>query len=104
MTTTRSDAAGNKLGGTGTGTAGGGGTGNGGFTGEVYTIDRTAANVTLTDVNGAARTFPYSTNANVTSVGGSCEPGGSPVSVTLGGNPTTPPLVPCSSSGSWTLT
>ena len=92
------DGAGNKLGGTGTT-----GTANGSFTGEVYTIDRTAANVTLTDVNGAARTFPYSTNANVTSVGGSCEPGGSPVSVTLGGNLTTPPLAPRSPSGSWTL-
>ena len=97
------DAAGNKLGGTGTGTAGGGGTGNGSFTGEVYTIDRTAANVTLTDVNGAARTFPYLTNQNVASLGGLCEPGGSPVHVTLGGNPTNPPLAPCSPSGSWTL-
>jgi hypothetical protein len=97
------DAAGNKLGGTGTGTAGGGGVGNGSFTGEVYTIDRTAANVTLTDVNGAARTFPYLTNQDVASLGGSCEPGGSPVSVTLGGNPTSPPLAPCSPSGSWTL-
>jgi hypothetical protein len=97
------DGANNKLGGTGTGTAGSGGTGNGSFTGEVYTIDRTAANVTLTDVNGAARSFPYSTNGDVTSVGGSCEPSGSPVHVTLGGNPTSPPLAPCSPSGSWTL-
>jgi len=100
---TIADGANNKLGGAGTGTAGGGGPGNGSFTGEVYTIDRTAANVTLTDVNGAARTFPYSTNANVASVGGSCEPGGSPVHVTLVGNPTNPPLAPCSPSGSWTL-
>ena len=97
------DAAGNKLGGTGTGTAGGGGTGNGSFTGQVYTIDRTAANVTLTDVNGAARTFPYLTNQNVASLGGSCEPDGSPVHVTHNGGPTTPPLAPCSPSGSWTL-
>src|SRR5215204_2908982 len=100
---TIADGANNKLGGAGTGTAGGGGPGNGSFTGEVYTIDRTAANVTLTDVNGAARTFPYSTNANVASVGGSSEPGGSPVHVTLVGNPTNPPLAPCSPSGSWTL-
>jgi VCBS repeat-containing protein len=35
------DAAGNKLGGIGTGVAGGGGAGNGSFTGQVYTIDRT---------------------------------------------------------------
>jgi Bacterial Ig-like domain len=67
------------------------------------TIDKTGPTVTLTDVNGAARTFPYLTNQDVTSVGGSCEPGGSPVHVTLGGNPTSPPLAPCSPSGSWTL-
>jgi hypothetical protein len=97
------DAAGNKLGGTGIGTAGGGGTGNRSFTGELYTIDRTAANVTLTDVNGAARTFLYLTNQNFASVGGSCEPGGSPVSVTHNGGPSSPPLAPCSPSGSWTL-
>src|SRR5207248_2323822 len=50
------DAAGNKLGGTGTGTAGSGGTGNGSFTGQVYTIDRTAptvTNVTSSTANGA---------------------------------------------------
>jgi hypothetical protein len=92
------DGAGNKLGGTGTT-----GTANGSFTGQVYTIDRTAANVTLTDVNGAARTFPYLTNQNVASLGGSCEPGGSPVSVTHNGGPTSPPLAPCFPSGSWTL-
>ena len=97
------DGAGNKLGGTGTGTAGGGGTGNGSFAGQEYTIDRTAANVTLTDVNGAARAFPYLTNQNVASLGGSCEPGGSPVHVTHNGGPTSPPLVPCSPSGSWTV-
>src|SRR5215207_1740851 len=100
---TIADGANNKLGGAGTGTAGGGGPGNGSFTGEVYTIDRTAANVTLTDVNGAARTFPYSTNANVTSVGGSCTTGDGDVSVTLDENAANPATANCS-SGNWTLT
>jgi hypothetical protein len=77
---------------------------DGSFTGQVYTIDRTAANVTLTDVNGTARAFPYLTNQNVASLGGSCEPSGSPVHVTHNGGPTSPPsLVPCSPSGSWTV-
>ena len=49
------DTAGNKLGGTGTGTAGSGGPGNGSFTGQVYTIDRTAPTVTA-----AAVTLPGS--------------------------------------------
>jgi hypothetical protein len=53
------DAAGNKLGGTGTGTAGGSGTGNGSFTGEVYTIDRTAPTVTATAVKGPDFTDTY---------------------------------------------
>ena len=66
------DAAGNKLGGTGTGTAGSGGTGNGSFTGQVYTLDRTAPAVTLTKVNGNVVSFPFSTNQDVSSIGGTC--------------------------------
>jgi MSHA biogenesis protein MshQ len=46
-----SDAAGNKLGGTGAG--------NGNFTGEVYTIDKTAPTVTINQ--GATQTDPTST-------------------------------------------
>jgi hypothetical protein len=37
-----------------------------------FTIDRTAPSVAVTKVNGTARTFPYSTNQNVTSIGGTC--------------------------------
>ena len=36
------------------------------------TIQTTAPVVTLTAVNGTARTFPYSTNATVTTIGGAC--------------------------------
>lgn len=43
------DAAGNTLGGTGTGVAGGGEAGNGSFTGQVYTIDRTLTPVIVAD-------------------------------------------------------
>src|SRR5207302_3733655 len=43
------DGAGNKLGGTGTGTAGSGGAGNGSFTGQVYTVDKTAPTVSSID-------------------------------------------------------
>src|SRR4029077_4173050 len=54
-----------------------------------FTFDSTPPSVTLTSVNGSARTFPYLTNANVTSVGGACTTGDGVVSVTLGGIPTT---------------
>jgi len=68
-----------------------------------FTFDSTAPSVTLTSVNGSARTFPYLTNVNVTSVGGACTTGDGAVSVTLGVNPTTPATATCS-SGTWTLT
>src|SRR5262249_18295554 len=55
-TVSRSDAAGN------TGSSGG----------KSITIDTTAPTVTLTKVNGNTVSFPFSTNANVTSVGGAC--------------------------------
>ena len=35
-------------------------------------IDTTAPTVTVTKVNGATRTFPYSTKVDVSSVGGTC--------------------------------
>ena len=56
------DGAGNKLGGTGTGTAGGSETGNGSFTGEVYTIDRAAPTVISAAVKGDAPGFTGATN------------------------------------------
>jgi hypothetical protein len=54
-------------------------------------------------VNGTTRTFPYSTNQNVSSVGGSCTTGDGAVSVTLDGNAANPATANCS-SGNWTLT
>jgi hypothetical protein len=66
------------------------------------TKDTIAPVVTLTQVNGSARTFPYFTNQNVASVGGSCTNGDGDVSVTLDGNATNPATATCS-SGSWTL-
>src|SRR5205807_287477 len=37
-----------------------------------WVVDKTAPAVTLTKVNGSGVTFPYSTNTNVTSIGGAC--------------------------------
>jgi hypothetical protein len=92
------DGAGNKLGGTDTTT-----TGNGSRIGdEVYTIDRTGPSVTLTNVNGSSVTFPYITNQTVSSVGGTCENGGSNVTVKVDGTADTA-TAPCS-SGNWSLT
>ena len=56
-------------------------------------FDKTAPVVTLTSVNGSAVTFPYSTNQNVTSVGGACGTASgdmATVNVTLNGSPATP--------------
>src|SRR5215217_3087997 len=69
-----------------------------------YSTDNTAPSVTLTQVNGSTRTFPYSTNQDVTSVGGSCTAGDGLVSVTRDGNATSPATATCSSTGSWSLT
>ena len=53
--------------------------GNNGSSGsKSVTIDKTAPTVTLTKVNGTTVTFPYSTNVNVTSVGGTCGRGSRP--------------------------
>jgi Big-like domain-containing protein len=96
------DGAGNKLGGTGTS-----GAGDGSFTGEVYAVDKSAPDVSVTRVNGSAVAFPYSTNtASVTSIGGTCgslSEDSTTVSVTINGSDSAPPMATCS-SGSWTLT
>jgi len=69
-------------------------------------IDTTAPVVSVTKVNGTTRTFPYATNANVTSVGGAC---GSlsgdqqTVAVTINAGAAIPATASCS-SGTWTLT
>ena len=47
--------------------------GNTGTTGaQTINVDRTLPIVSLTSVNGTARTFPLSLNVNATSVGGAC--------------------------------
>jgi large repetitive protein len=89
------DGAGNPL-----GTSGGAGNGN--FTGQTYAIDKTVPVVTITQVNAVTRTFPYTTNANVSSLGGACSTGDSTVSVTINGSPAAPQTTTCS-SGVWTL-
>ena len=69
-------------------------------------IDTTAPALTLTRVNGTLRTFPYTTNANVTSLGGACGTASGDagtVSVTVNGSATSPATASCS-AGSWTLT
>src|SRR5207249_3654123 len=68
-----------------------------------FSIDTTPPTVTLTQVNGSSVTFPFSTNGNVSSVGGSCTTGDGPVSVTRAGSHTAPPTAPCA-PGTRTLT
>jgi hypothetical protein len=69
-------------------------------------IDTTAPAVTITKVNGNTQTFPYSTNANLASIGGTCGSASGDVatiSVTANGSATTPATTNCS-SGTWQLT
>jgi hypothetical protein len=69
-------------------------------------IDTTAPTVTVTSANGSVRTFPYFTNVNVTSIGGTCGnmPGDSAtVSPLINGAATAPATATCT-SGVWTLT
>src|SRR5262249_53035517 len=69
-------------------------------------IDTTAPAVTLTSVNGTARTFPFSSNVTVTSIGGACgtASGDNPlVSVVLTGAGSESGTAPCS-TGAWTYT
>ena len=70
------------------------------------TADSTPPAVAVTRVNGASRTFPYTTNAPVTSIGGTCgtAPGDSAtVSPLIDGAATRPSSATCS-SGTWSLT
>ena len=90
MTTTQTDTFGN------TGTNGG----------QTITLDLTAPVVTLTSVNGTARTFPYTTNLAATSVGGACGTAAgdtATVSIVVTGASTQNGTAPCS-AGAWTFT
>ena len=90
VTASQTDAAGN----TGTSAA------------NSFTIDTTAPVVTLTRVNNATVTFPFLTNANVTSVGGTCgvlTGDAATVSVSITGIAAQSGTAPCT-AGSWTYT
>ena len=72
----------------------------------VIVTDVTAPVVTVTHVNGAARAFPFTSNATVATIGGECGmvPGDEgTVAPMIGGAATVPPTAVCS-AGSWTLT
>ena len=76
------------------------------FNGETYTFDGTAPVVTITKVNGATATFPLSTNANVTSIGGACGATAGDIAtvlVTIVGPTSSVSTVPCT-AGAWTAT
>src|SRR5262249_10568050 len=63
------------------------------------TVDRTAPVVTLTTVNGSVRSFPYTTNAAVTTVSGACgvaSGDAATVSVAITGSATQNGTAPCS--------
>lgn len=81
--------------------------GNVGTSGDkTITIDKTAPTVAVTKVNGVAATFPYTSSAKVTSIGGTC--GTAPedsasVKVAITGNVTRTDTVPCT-AGTWTDT
>jgi hypothetical protein len=83
------------------------GVGNTGSSGaQTINLDTSGPVVTITDVNGAPRTFPYSTNAALTSVGGACgnAPGdNATVSIAITGAGTQNGTAPCS-GGTWTYT
>src|SRR5262249_12681384 len=70
------------------------------------TVDRTAPTVSLTSVNGTARTFPFSTNQSVTSLGGACGTAAgdsATVNVAVTGAGTQNGTAACSAGG-WTFT
>ena len=70
------------------------------------TIDKTAPVVVVTTVNGITRTFPHSTNTNVTTIGGTCGTltgDTATVSPRINGAATAPSTTSCA-AGSWTLT
>ncbi|HEV7525685.1 MAG TPA: hypothetical protein VGP92_12015 [Acidimicrobiia bacterium] len=71
-----------------------------------FTVDTAAPAIALTRVNGTAQTFPYTTNATVTSVGGTCGTAtgdNNTVSVVVGGNASENGTTACS-AGTWTYT
>src|SRR5262249_220603 len=73
---------------------------------QTITVDRTAPVVTLTTVNGIVRSFPYTTNATVNTVGGACGTAAgdsATVSVAITGAATQNGTAPCS-GGAWTYT
>ena len=65
--------------------------------------DALAPGVSLTNVNGIARSFPVILKPSIASVGGACATGGGPISITLDGGATTPGTAACT-SGAWLLT
>ena len=90
LTANQTDAAGN----------------SGAATPQTFIIDKTVPVLSVTSVNGAVRTFPYSANVNVTSIGGAC--GVLPGDVTtvtpfISGAATVPATAVCS-GGNWILT
>ena len=69
-------------------------------------IDTTAPIVAVTQVNGTTRSFPYYTNAGISSIGGTCgvlTGDQTPITVTVNAGATDPVSATCS-SGTWTLT
>src|SRR5262249_35083265 len=80
---------------------------NTGTTGaRVINVDRTSPVVSLTSVNGTARTFPLSLNAVATTVGGACGTAAgdtATVAVAVTGSSTENGSTPCT-AGAWTYT
>ena len=73
---------------------------------KTITVDTTAPVVTLTTVNGTARSFPFVTNSTVTTIGGACgvsSGDAATVSVAITGTSTQNGTAACS-AGVWTFT
>ena len=73
---------------------------------KAITVDKTAPAVTLTTVNGAPQTFPFSTNVTVTAVGGACGTAAgdsTTINVTIGGAGSESGTATCT-AGAWTRT
>ena len=71
-----------------------------------FIVDTTAPAVTLTSTNGTARTFPFASNATVTTVGGACGVATgdvATVSIAVGGASNENGTAPCT-AGAWTYT
>ena len=70
------------------------------------TVDNTPPAPTVTSVNGTVRTFPYSTNQTVLTVGGACGNAAgdqTPITVTIAGSSTASGTATCSGTA-WTYT